>query len=110
MRENIQATLGKLLMWSLVAVTLLITPLWSLDPVNPIKMFAVSVAGFIGLGLLLANEKALQLRRYAVPLILIFGFMFWQLVVFVVSGSGMLQQLFGVILTPRINDQRETFA
>jgi O-antigen ligase len=95
MRENIQATLGKLLMWALVAVTLLITPLWSLDPINPIKMFAVSVAGFIGLGLLLANQKALQLRRYAVPLILIFGFMFWQLVVFVVSGSGVLQQLFG---------------
>lgn len=95
MRENIQATLGKLLIGALVATTLLITPLWSLDPINPIKMLAVSVTGFIGLGVLLANQKVLQLKRYSVPLILIFGFMFWQLVVFMVSGGERLQQLFG---------------
>jgi O-antigen ligase len=95
MRENIQATLGKLLMWALVAVSLLITPLWSLDPINPIKMFAVSVAGFVGLGVLLANQRVLQLKRYVVPLILICGFMFWQLVVFMVSGGERIQQLFG---------------
>jgi O-antigen ligase len=95
MRENIQATLGKLLMWALVAVSLLITPLWSLDPINPIKMLAVSVAGFVGLGVLLANQKVLQLKRYTVPLILICGFMFWQLVVFMISGGERIQQLFG---------------
>jgi O-antigen ligase len=95
MREKAELTLGKLIVWALLAVTLLVTPLWSLDPINPIKMLAVSAFGFMGLGVLLANQKALQLVRFKVPLILISGFMVWQLVVLVVSGGEMLQQLFG---------------
>ena len=58
-------------------------------------MLAVSAVGFMGLGVLVANQKVLQLRRFKVPLILISGFMVWQLVVLVVSGGEMLQQLFG---------------
>jgi O-antigen ligase len=95
MREKAELGLGKVLVWALVAVTLLVTPLWSLDPINPIKMLAVSAVGFMGLGVLLANQKALQLGRFRVPLILISGFMVWQLVVLAVSGGERLQQLFG---------------
>jgi O-antigen ligase len=95
MREKAESTLGKLLVWALVAVTLLVTPVWSLDPINPIKMLAVSVFGFMGLGVLLVNQKVLQLGRYKAPLALISGFMGWQLVVFMVSGGEKLQQLFG---------------
>jgi O-antigen ligase len=95
MREKAELTLGKVIAWALVAVTLLVTPLWALDPINPIKMLAVSAVGFMGLGVLLANQKALQLGRFKVPLILISGFMVWQLVVLVVSGGEKLQQLFG---------------
>jgi O-antigen ligase len=95
MREKAESTLGNVLVWALVAATLLVTPLWSLDPINPIKMLAVSAVGFMGLGVLLANQKALQLGRFKVPLILISGFMVWQLVVLVVSGGEKLQQLFG---------------
>jgi O-antigen ligase len=95
MREKAESTLGKVLAWALVAVTLLVTPLWALDPINPIKMLALSTFGFIGLGVLLANQKALQLGRFKMPLILISGFICWQLIVFVVSGGERLQQLFG---------------
>jgi O-antigen ligase len=95
MREKAESTLGEVLVWALVAVTLLVTPLWSLDPINPIKMLAVSSVGFMGLGVLLANQKALQLGRFKLPLALISSFMVWQLVVFVVSGGEKLQQLFG---------------
>jgi O-antigen ligase len=95
MRETAESTLGKVLVWALVAVTLLVTPLWSLDPINPIKMLAISVVGFAGLGVLLANQKVLELGRFKLPLVLIFGFMGWQLIVFVVSGGEKLQQLFG---------------
>jgi O-antigen ligase len=95
MREKAESILGKVLVWTLVAVTLLVTPLWALDPINPIKMLAVSAVGFMGLGVLLANQKALQLGRFKAPLILISGFMVWQLVVFVVSEGEKLQQLFG---------------
>jgi len=95
MREKAELTLGKVLVWALLAVTLLVTPLWSLDPINPIKMLAVSAIGFIGLGVLLANQKVLQLGQYKAPLILISGFMGWQLVVLMVSGGEKIQQLFG---------------
>ena len=95
MQEKAQAVLGKLLVWALVSTTVLVTPLWALDPINPIKMLAVSAAGFMGLGALLANQKVLALGRYKLPLILIGSFLTWQIVVFAVSGGEKLQQLFG---------------
>ena len=58
-------------------------------------MLALSVFGFVGLGVLLVNQKVLQLGRFKVPLALITSFMAWQLVVFMVSGGEKLQQLFG---------------
>jgi O-antigen ligase len=58
-------------------------------------MLAVTTVAFMGLGGLLANRKALNLKRYRRPLIFISGFMVWQLVVFAVSGGEKLQQLFG---------------
>ncbi len=95
MHEKAEAALGRVLVWSLVSATLLVTPLWALDPINPIKMLAVSATGFMGLGVLLVNQKALVLARFKAPLILIAGFMAWQLIVFLVSGGEKLQQLFG---------------
>ena len=95
MRDRIESVLGKVLVWALVSATLLVTPLWSLDPINPIKMLAVTAIGFMGLGVLLANQKVLALGRFKSPLILISGFMVWQVVVFTVSGGEKLQQLFG---------------
>jgi O-antigen ligase len=95
MREKAELTLGKLLAWALVAATLLVTPLWALDPINPIKMWAISAVGFMGLGVLLANQGALQLGRFKVPLILISGFIVWQIAVFFLSSGEKMQQLFG---------------
>jgi O-antigen ligase len=95
MRDKTEAVLGKLLVFALISATLLMTPLWALDPINPIKMLAVSATGFMGLGVMLANQKVLKLGRFRVPLLLISGFMLWQLVVFVVSGGERFQQLFG---------------
>lgn len=95
MREKAESTLGKVLVWALVAATILVTPFWSLDPINPIKMLAVSAAGFMGLGVLLVNQRVLMLRRFRLPLILISSFMVWQLVVLIVNNGEKLQQLFG---------------
>ena len=95
MREKAEAVLGKILVWGLILVTLVVTPLWSLDPINPIKMLGLAVIGFMGFGVLLANQKALALGRFKVALILISGFMAWQVVVFLVSGGEKLQQMFG---------------
>ena len=95
MREKAQAALGNVLTWALIAVTFLVTPLWSLDPINPIKMLALTAIGFMGLGVLLANQKAIKLGRYKTPLILISGFMAWQFIVFFASDASKFQQFFG---------------
>ena len=95
MQEKAQAVLGKLLVWALILATLLVTPLWSLDPINPIKMLVITAVGFMGLGVLLVNQKTLKFGRYKLPLILISGFIAWQLAVFLISGGEKLQQLFG---------------
>lgn len=95
MREKAEMSLGKVLVWALITTTLLVTPLWSMDPINPIKMLAVVATGFMGLGVLLANQKALNLTRFRIPLLLVGGFMGWQLIVLFVSGGEMLQQIFG---------------
>ena len=95
MREKAEEILGKLLVWALVLTTLLVTPLWALDPINPIKMLAATSVAFMGLGALLANRKALNLGRFKHPLILISSLMAWQIIVFFVSGGEKLQQIFG---------------
>jgi len=95
MQEKVEASLGKLLLWALVLVTVLVTPLWSLDPINPIKMLALSALAFMGLGVLLANQKSLNLRRFKLPLQLTTAFIVWQMIVFAVSGGEKFQQLLG---------------
>jgi O-antigen ligase len=95
MREKAESTLGKVLVWALVGVTLLVTPLWALDPINPVKMWAISAVAFVGLGVLLANQKVLQLGRFKVPLIYVSGFIVWQIAVFFLSSGEKMQQLFG---------------
>ena len=95
MQEKVEASLGKLLVWALVLVTVLVTPLWSLDPINPIKMLALCALAFMGLGVLLANRKSLNLRQFKLPLQLITAFIVWQMIVFAVSGGEKFQQLFG---------------
>ena len=95
MRENAEVALNKLLVWALILSALLITPMWSLDAVNPIKLVAVCTIGFVSFGVLLANQKSLELGKYKLPLILIGSFLAWQLVVLVVSSGEKLQQLYG---------------
>ena len=95
MRIGVETILGKLIVWALVLVTLLITPLWSMDPINPIKMAALSSIAFMGLGVLLANHRIIEIRRFKVPMAFVAAFVVWLIVVFVTSGGEKLQQLFG---------------
>ena len=97
MREKAESTIGTVLVWALVVVTLSMTPLWSLDPINPIKMLALSAIGFMGFGVVLAGRKSLSIASYKAPLVMIGTFMTWQVIVLTFSGAGVFQQLFGVM-------------
>jgi len=95
MQAKNEATLGKLISWVMPLVTLAVTPLWSLDPINPIKLLALVSISAICFGLLLVYHSRLDFFRFKLPLVLISIFILWQIVVFFCSSGEKLQQLFG---------------
>jgi len=94
-QEKLESSLGRILGWGLIAATLLVTPLWSLDPINPIKMLAVVATGFVCVGLVVANRKKVSWGKYRTVGGLIVAFVVWQVLVVLVSGGEIYQQLFG---------------
>jgi O-antigen ligase len=94
-QEKLESSLGRVLGWGLIATTLLVTPLWALDPINPIKMLVVVPVGFMCLALILANRKSVSWGSYKIALGLIAAFVVWQVMVVLVSGGELNQQLFG---------------
>jgi O-antigen ligase len=94
-QEKLESSLSRIIAWGLIAASLLVTPLWALDPINPIKMLAVVVTGFMSFGLLVANGKSIDWSRYKVAGGLIAGFALWQVLVVLISGGEIWQQLFG---------------
>lgn len=95
MQEKLESSLGRVLGWGLIPTTLLVTPLWALDPINPIKMLAVVPVGFMCLALLLANRKSVVWVRYRSVFVLTGAFVLWQVIVLFLSGGQFLQQIFG---------------
>jgi O-antigen ligase len=96
MHEKLESSLGRVIAWGLIAATLLVTPLWSVDPINPIKMLAVVATGFVCVGLILSSRTSVSWSKYKVAFGLIAAFVFWQVVVLFASGGQIIQQLFGV--------------
>jgi O-antigen ligase len=94
-QENLESSLGRVITWGLIATTLLITPWWSLDPINPIKMLVVVPVGFMCIALLLANRKSFDWNKYKLVLGLTAAFVIWQILVVLVSGGEFNQQIFG---------------
>jgi len=92
---KLESSLGLVISWGLIAATLLVTPLWSLDPINPIKMLAVVPTGFICVGLVLASGNSVSWSKYKVAIGLTGAFVFWQVLVLFMSGGEIYQQLFG---------------
>ncbi len=95
MQEKLESSLGRVIGWILIATTLLVTPMWSFDPINPIKMLVVVPGGFMILALILANHKSVDWVRYRVVLALVAAFIIWQVLVVLISSGENYQQLFG---------------
>jgi O-antigen ligase len=95
MQEKLESSLGRIITWGLIAATLLVTPWWSLDPINPIKMLVVVPVGFMCIALLLVNWRSIGWNKYRVVLGLTASFMTWQFLVALVSGGEFNQQIFG---------------
>lgn len=95
MPEKLESSLGRIIGWGLIAATLVVTPLWALDPINPIKMLVIVPVGFMCVALVLANPKSIRWGIYRAAFGLITAFVLWQLFVVFISGGELNQQLFG---------------
>lgn len=85
----------KLIFWSLISTTLVITPFFSYDPVNIIKLVFLSFFGLIAFFLVFSNSIVLKsfLDR---KLAIIYFFIFWLIISLFFSGFGILEGFFGV--------------
>jgi len=95
MQEKLENSLSQIIGWGLIGATLLVTPWWALDPINPIKMLVVVPVGFMCLALLAVNRKSLTWSKYKAVLGLTAAFVAWQIFVVLLSGGEINQQLFG---------------
>ena len=95
MSEKLANSLGRILGWGLIATTLLVDPIWAVDPFNSIKMLVVVIVGFICSALILVSRKQIHWSKYKAVLILIGIFVLWQVLVLFFSGGGIYLQLFG---------------
>jgi O-antigen ligase len=84
------------LSWALLFVSLAVTPQWSLDPINPIKMLLMAALAFSVLGVILANRKEIDWSGFKIVFGISILFFAWQLVAFFFSRTSYLSQLFGV--------------
>ena len=96
MKNQAAAHLRLILGIGLVAVTIAVTPWFSVDPINPIKMMFASGVAFAALGIVLANRKSLITKQHRTIMILAGAFAAWMWVVLVFSTGEFHQQLFGM--------------
>ena len=95
MQEKVEVTLGRLIGWALLFVTLVTTPLWSLDPINPVKMMALVAVSVMCLAVFAVNKNSLGIHKFKTPLLLISSFTIWQLFVLAITSANKWQQIFG---------------
>jgi O-antigen ligase len=96
MKNQAAAHLRLIIGIGLVAVTIGVTPWFSVDPINPIKMMFASAAAFGALGVVIANRHSLAMSHHKLVIILTAAFIAWMWVVLVFAQGEFHQQLFGM--------------
>jgi O-antigen ligase len=96
MKNQAAAHLRLILGVGLVAVTIGVTPWFSVDPINPIKMMFASGVAFASFGVVIANRKSLISRQHRTVMILAGAFAAWMWVVLTFATGEFHQQLFGM--------------
>ena len=89
------SAIGRVLGWTAILATLAITPWATVDPINVPKLAVIALGGFITLGALLINSKALFARKHRIVQILIGLFVLDLVVVVLFAGTNPYQEFFG---------------
>ena len=89
------SAIGRVIGWTAILATLAITPWATVDPINVPKLAVIALGGFITLGALLINAKALFARKHRIAQILIGLFVLDLIVVLFFAGTNLYQEFFG---------------
>jgi O-antigen ligase len=95
MRIPESLAVGRILGWTALLATVVVTPWSTYDPINVPKLVVISVGGFMALGALLANRVEILKAQYRLILILSLAFLFHLTVVLLISGTNFYQEFFG---------------
>jgi O-antigen ligase len=80
----------------LVAVTIAVTPWFSVDPINPIKMMFAAGAALASLGIVIANRQSLITKQHRPVIVVTVAFVAWMWAVVLFAQGEFHQQLFGM--------------
>lgn len=89
------SAIGRVIGWTAIAATLVITPWFSVDPINVPKLAVIAVGGFVTLAALLAHAKASFSPKYRTVQILCALFVFDLILVLIFAGTNPSQEFFG---------------
>ena len=89
------SVIGRVIGWAAILATLAITPWATVDPINVPKLAVIALGGFITLGALLINAKALFAHKHRIVQILIGLFVLDLIVVLFFAGTNPFQEFFG---------------
>ena len=89
------STIGRVIGWTAILATLAITPWATFDPINVPKLAVIALGGFITLGALLINAKALFARSHRIVQVLLGLFVLDLIVVLFFAGTNPYQEFFG---------------
>ena len=95
MRDPESRAIGLLLGWVALLTTVVVTPWASFDPINVPKLAVICVGGFMALGVLCANRKAIWDSKYRTVSVLVTAFLIHLTLVLFISGTNFSQEFFG---------------
>ena len=87
--------IGMYVLIAVIAVTLLVTPFNSIDPVNLPKLCLLVVVAFVAAGLVLSKKWFLLDKRYRAPLVVIGAFILQLILVLLIDNRDMAIKFYG---------------
>ena len=95
MRVAEKSTLVRILTWTALFATLIVTPWSSYDPINVPKFATIAAGAFLGLGALVSNFRREWLVLYRSEIVVISLFILDLTFVLVFAGNNFYQEFFG---------------
>ena len=87
--------IGMYVLIAVIAVTLLVTPFNSIDPVNLPKLCLLVIVAFVAAGLVLSKKGFLLDKRYRAPLVVIGAFILQLISVLLIDNRDMAMKFYG---------------